>query len=76
MDPDIEIGARVRAKTLRFEEAPDAETRFVGDYSAETVHERENLPEEVEAGVTYRDVEVRWHTSVRVEERRPREDPG
>jgi len=69
VDPDIEIGARVRAKSVRFEEAPDTETRFVGDYDAETLHERENLPDEVEPGETYRDVEVRWHTSVRLQER-------
>jgi hypothetical protein len=64
---DIEIGARVRARSLRFEEAPDTETRYSGDYRSETLHERENLPEEVEPGRTYRDVRVRWHTEVRLD---------
>ena len=62
--PDIEIGASVKAKRLRFGEKPDAEVRWAGD--SESVSERTNLPEEVEPGVTYRDVEVRWYGQARV----------
>jgi hypothetical protein len=69
--PDIEIGARVRARSVRFEEKPETEVKHLGDYRAATLRERENLPDEVEPGVTYEDVRVRWHTGVRIEEREP-----
>ena len=59
---DIEIGAAAKARKLRFKRKPEAEVRFPG--SAEdrsgSHTERENLPDEVEPGVTYRDVKVRW----------------
>ena len=64
--PDIEIGARVKAKKLRFEQVPQTEVRF-SDGSRPT-SERRNLPDEVEPGVTYRDVEVTWHAQARIEE--------
>jgi len=67
--PDIEIGGRARARSLRFEEKPQAKVDFHGDYEAETVDERERLPEHVEPEVTYRDASVRWHTSVRLDRR-------
>ena len=59
---EIEAGATVRAKKLRFERAPETEVRFPGsDEERSGSHtERENLPDEVEPGVTYRDVKVRW----------------
>jgi hypothetical protein len=65
--PDVEIGAVVRAKRLRFERKPEAEVSFPGDSEAHTGShtERENLPDEVEPGVTYRDVRVRWHAGAR-----------
>ena len=62
-EPDIEIGASFKAKELRFAEVPETDVRHVGDSTS--VSERTNLPDEVEPGVTYRDVEVRWHTEVR-----------
>jgi hypothetical protein len=58
--PDIEIGAKVEAKRLRFEREPETEVTLHGDWRSHTESERENLPEEVEPGVEYRDVEVRW----------------
>ena len=60
--PEIEAGATVKAKKLRFESVPETEVRFPGsDEERSGSHtERENLPEEVEPGVTYRDVKVRW----------------
>jgi hypothetical protein len=59
---EIEAGATVKAKKLRFERVPETEVRFPGsDEERSGSHtERENLPDEVEPGVTYRDVKVRW----------------
>ncbi len=59
--PDIELTADVNARELRFEEAPKTEVRFPGHPERESVSgtERENLPDEVEPGVTYRNPEVR-----------------
>ena len=60
-NPDIELTARVRMRELRFEEVPDPEVRFPGHPQRESVWgtERENLPEEVEPNVTYRNPRVR-----------------
>ena len=82
-DPDVEIGAVVRAKKLRFRRKPKVEVtthargeidpdladelRIEGDGDSQT--ERENLPDEVEPGVTYRDVCVRWKAGARVKGR-------
>jgi hypothetical protein len=69
-EPDVEIVAAVRARELRFECKPEVR---VGAYanasaSAESVSERENLPDAVEPGVTYRDVAVRWRLAARLED--------
>jgi hypothetical protein len=71
-EPDVEIAASVRAKELRFECKPEVRIGAYADApaSAEHVAERENLPDEVESGVTYRDVAVRWRLAARLE------DPG
>jgi hypothetical protein len=60
-NPDIELTADVKARELRFEEVPEAEVRFPGHPERESVSgtERNNLPEEVEPGVTYRNPRVR-----------------
>jgi hypothetical protein len=65
--PDIEIGAVVKAKRMRFHKKPETEVRVEGDGGSGS--ERENLPETVEPGVTYRDVTVRWRAAARVEEK-------
>jgi hypothetical protein len=59
---DVEIAAAVKAKKLRFDTVPETEVRFPGsDEERSGSHtERENLPDEVEPGVTYEDVTVRW----------------
>ena len=59
--PDIELTADVKTRELRFEEAPKMEVRFPGHPERESVSgtERENLPDEVEPGVTYRNPKVR-----------------
>jgi len=76
-DPDIEIGASVRAKRLRFRRRPKADVDLHGEVREPDAHsdlqttsgsERENLPEEVEPGVTYRDVRVRWRAAGRLED--------
>ena len=60
-NPDVEISARVKTHELRFEEVPKTRTRFWGSPERESVSgtERENLPDEVQSGVTYRDPKVR-----------------
>jgi hypothetical protein len=60
-NPDVEISATVKSRELRFEEVPETRTRFWGSPGQESISgtERENLPDEVESGVTYRDSSVR-----------------
>lgn len=67
-DPDIEFTANVKARELRFERVPENEVRFSGSPGRESVSgtERENLPEEVEEGVTYRDARVRLRIASKV----------
>jgi hypothetical protein len=60
-EPDVEIAATVRADELRFECKPEVVVR-----AAERVSERENLPDEVEPGVTYRDIAVSWRVAARL----------
>ena len=77
---DVEIGAAARARRLRFRSKPKTEVRtyartwvrpqtgleeIEGEASSEG--ERRNLPDEVEPGVTYRDVEVGWAARARAE---------
>jgi hypothetical protein len=68
--PDVEIAATVKAKELRFECKPEVRIGAYADApaSAEHVSERENLPDEVKPGVTYRDVAVRWRVSARLDD--------
>ncbi len=60
-NPDIVFTADVKAKELRFEEVPKTEVRFTGHPKGESASgtDRENLPDEAEPGVTYRDPKVR-----------------
>lgn len=66
--PDVDVFTSVRAKRLRFGAVPDTRLWFEGEpeerSSSET--ERENLPDEVEPEVTYRDVTVRWRARSRL----------
>ncbi|HEX2467543.1 MAG TPA: hypothetical protein VHJ54_04995 [Solirubrobacterales bacterium] len=67
---DIEVGAVAKAKKLRFETEPETKLEFPGSApSSGSRTERKNLPDEVEPGVTYRDVEVRWLACADVEAR-------
>jgi hypothetical protein len=63
---DIEIGAFMKAKKLRFNKKPETEVRIEGEGGSGS--ERENLPETVEPGVTYRDVRVAWHAAARLDD--------
>jgi hypothetical protein len=69
-EPDVEISAAVRAKEVRFECKPEVEVRAYSDSpaEAESASERENLPDELEPGVTYRDFAVRWRLAARLED--------
>jgi pyruvate/2-oxoglutarate dehydrogenase complex dihydrolipoamide acyltransferase (E2) component len=51
----------VKARELRFEEEPQTEVRFWGhpEPNSVSVNERENLPEEVQQGITYHNISVR-----------------
>jgi hypothetical protein len=74
-DPDVEIGASVKAKRLRFRRKPKTKVDFHGELQESggdgelrtaSGSERENLPDEVEPGVTYEDVRVRWRAAARL----------
>lgn len=58
---DLVITANVRARELKVEVVPNKSVEFPGKGERQTVWEadRENLPEKVEPGVTYRDIGIR-----------------
>ena len=77
---DVEIGAAARARRLRFRSKPKTEVRTYArtwvrpqtgleeiEGEASSDGERRNLPDEVEPGVTYKDVEVGWAARARAE---------
>jgi hypothetical protein len=57
---DLSITARVTADSLRFEKVPNPRVEFTGRPERETVWEaeRENLPPQVQPGVTYRNIGI------------------
>lgn len=65
---DVEVFTSVRADELRFESVPDTDVSFEGEPAerSSSKTERDNLPDEVEAGVTYRDIAVRWRARSRI----------
>jgi hypothetical protein len=79
-EPDVEIGAVAHAKRLRFKRKPEVEVRTYAhteidpaleehprvEGEGESRSERHNLPDEVEPGVTYRDVTVGWRAKARL----------
>jgi hypothetical protein len=83
-EPDVELGAVVKAKKLRFKKVPRTSVEF--DERSEATLEglapeietasgskRENLPDEVEADKTYRDVHVRWGAAAKLRPPRRRD---
>ena len=73
-NPDIALDADVRMRELHFEEAPDPKVRFRGNTGRNSVWRstRENLPDEVQEGVVYRDARVR----LRIASEIANSDPG
>ena len=71
--PDIEFTANVRAREMRFDEVPETKVRFRGRPERASVSntERENLPEEVRRGVTYRNFSVRLRIATGLIETQP-----
>lgn len=68
MKPDVDISTSLRARQLRFGKVPETRVWFEGepDERSSSESERENLPDEVEPGVAYRDVGVRWSARSRI----------
>jgi len=66
--PDIDFFTSVKAKELTFGKVPEKKVRYYGepDHETEVEVERENIPEDPEAGVTYRDVTVDWSVAQRI----------
>ena len=60
-NPDIALNADVRMREVYFDRAPDPRVRFRGNTGRNSVWEsrRENLPDEVQEGVVYRNAGVR-----------------
>jgi hypothetical protein len=69
-EPDVELKVSLRAKEVRFECKPEVEVDAYADSHAiaESQSERENLPDELEPGVTYSDFAVRWRVAARLTE--------
>ncbi len=59
--PDISLNADVRMRELYFDRTPDPGVRFRGNTGRNSVwgSRRENLPDEVQEGVVYRNAGVR-----------------
>ena len=57
---DILFTATIRAEELRFVTAPESLVEFAGDAADESTSGsmRTNLPDEVKANVTYRDIRI------------------
>lgn len=69
--PDLDFFSSVRAKEVTFGKVPEKGKRRVTyygepDHETDAEVERENIPEEPEAGVTYRDVKVDWTVLQRI----------
>jgi hypothetical protein len=58
---DLVITAHVTARELRFEVVPNPDVKFTGKPERHTLWEaeRENLPAQVQPGVTYRNIGIR-----------------
>jgi hypothetical protein len=65
-EPEVHLSCKVRARELRFERKPAVDIVAFADSPAiaELESERDNLPDDVEPGVVYRDVSVRWRVAV------------
>jgi hypothetical protein len=67
--PDLDFFTSVKAKEVKFGQVPEKrKVTYYGEPCHETDAkvERENIPEEPEVGVTYRDVKVDWSVAQRI----------
>lgn len=67
--PDLEWSTSVKAKEVTFGKLSDKrKVTYYGepDHETEAKVERENIPEDPEVGVTYRDVKVDWSVAQRI----------
>ena len=67
--PDLEWFSSVRAKEVTFGKlSGERKLTYYGDpdHETEAEVERENIPEDPEVGVTYRDVKVDWKVLQRI----------
>lgn len=67
--PDLDFFTSVKAKEVKFGKVPEKrKVTYYGnpDHETDAEVERENIPEEPEEGVTYRDVKVDWSVAQRI----------
>ncbi|MGW5410805.1 hypothetical protein [Actinomadura geliboluensis] len=66
---DILFTASIKADELRFEVVPESSVEFSGDASAESSSgsSRTNVPDEAEAHVTYRDVQIDYAIAAKLQ---------
>ena len=66
--PDLDFFTSVKAKELTFGRVPEKKVRDEGEpgHDPQVDVERENIPEEPEEGVAYRDVKVSWSVAQRI----------
>jgi hypothetical protein len=70
LEPDVEMAVSLRADEVRFECKPEVRVTAHANTPAvaECVSERENLPDELKPGVTYRSFAVRWRAAARLKD--------
>lgn len=67
--PDLDFFTSVKAKEVKFGRVPERrKVTYYGEpgHDTDAKVERENIPEEPEEGVTYRDVKVDWSVEQRI----------
>ncbi len=77
--PDLDFFASVKAKEMTFGKLSDGrKATYYGEPDHETSAkvERENIPEEPEEGVTYRDVKLDWSVAQRIVHPTDEEEPA
>jgi hypothetical protein len=68
--PDVEISATAEAAELRFGERPEVRVRHWAEPAGESASgsDRTNLPDQVEANVTYRDIRIDFRVAAKLRE--------
>ncbi|MEV0612938.1 hypothetical protein AB0I81_06400 [Nonomuraea sp. NPDC050404] len=67
-DADVQISASVTARELRFRERPEVTVHAEAEPGGECVSgsARTNLPDQVVAGVTYRDIRIDFRVAAKL----------